>query len=43
MAFTYIQVEGAESVANGVLLYVQPDLTTDAWWATAADLTWRWP
>ena len=39
MVFTDMRVEGAETVANGVLSQVQPDLSTRAPRATAADPT----
>jgi hypothetical protein len=34
-----MRVEGAETVEDGVLSQVQPDLSTVAPWATAADPT----
>ena len=39
MVFTAIQVEGAETIMNGVFLQVQPDLSAGAPWSKTADVT----
>ena len=39
MVLTAMRVEGAETVADGVLSQVQPDLSTGAPWAPADDPT----
>jgi len=39
MVSTGMQVKWADTIANGVLSEVQPDRSTCALWAMAADLT----